>query len=86
MPYESQTSWTMMSSTILASCYLSLLWYVFSLFAFISFFSFALLHMMIFKWNTYVKLALLLELLLTLLIYLGQSTPTIPMTSLGSVW
>ena len=28
----------MMSSTILASCYLSLLWYVFFLFSFISFF------------------------------------------------
>ena len=38
MPCESQTSWTMMSSTILASCYLSLLWYVFFLFSFISFF------------------------------------------------
>ena len=86
MPYGSQTSWTMMSSTILASCYLSLLWYVSFLFSFISFFSFALLYMMIFKWNTYVKLALLLVLLLTLLIYLGQSMPAIPMTSLGSIW
>ena len=34
-------------------------------------FSFTLLHMMIFKWNTYVRLALLLVLLLTLLVYLG---------------
>ena len=50
------------------------------------FFCFALLHMMIFKWNTYVRLALLLVLLLTLLIYLGQSTPTVLMTSLGSMW
>ena len=40
-------------------------------------FSFALLHMMVFKWDTYIKLAMLLVLLLTHLTYLGRSMPTI---------
>ena len=49
-------------------------------------FSFALFHMMIFKWNTYVRLALLLVLLLTLLIFLGRLMPMILMVLLVSIW
>ena len=49
------------------------------------FFSFALPHMMMFKWDTYIRLALLLVLLLTLPTYPRRSMPVVLNTSLRSV-
>ena len=62
----------MRSSMTLDSCLPSLLRYVFSLLIHFLF-SFTLLRIMMFTWDTHVRLALLLVLPLTLLAYHGQS-------------
>ena len=77
LEYEEFNNTRFMPSLTPAVCALFLLIYFH--------FSFALLHMMMFKWDTYIRLALLLVLLSTLLIFLGQSMSIILMVSLMSL-